>query len=800
MTFTLVEIGRDLDGLENRAVRAALQLMAKMRVGAVQAVMSGRLPAFDVASEDVVELLRDAAMLAHLRAFKRSVVDDPAPDGMDALRLSMFDEQLEAIRKLMGLDTDQINALQRKYHTNALRVVNGVSQVVEQELRRQVLGLLEEGVTRGQAVKRLRKAFQSAGVDAGGDHRIATIFRTQAQIAYNAGRWDADQSGATDTFWGYRYYTKKDERVRPIHQALHGMTLPKEHPLWLNFWPPNGWNCRCWVKKLKREAKVKLPPEQLADGTTVLPDVGFDTNFGVVLSRTTVYMNGLMLANYDPNQPRDDAGMWNESGSSDKGKKGKGGAGSGKLADQATVESYVTKLTKKFGGSTQKKYVNENYEKLVHELRAPKSVLQALEKKYKAEYKKAGKTYNKSPTLDNQRAVFDASDKWDLVGFALDLYKEGIVKPPDETAPAVKPAGAKKQAPKKPAPAPEPPAPPESAAPGAGEKLTIDAARELIDTSLTDLANHSGKTFKVNLAKKLIEGGMTQSELKKLKDQMEKTYDKAAAKARKTKSDADADAAALAVRRFAVASHAWEQYEYLQKKVAPRKTHVDVDLNAPLRGLPEKASDAGAKIRLTPKAVADTRHNIAQTDAHYKEWHDSLSDKHKAALEQYMGAEYQDMHDVMRACPPTYKCGPKELKTGIDDLKDALSSAPPPPANLTVYRGLNLHPDDSYTLTQQMTKAMRDGKSVSFDTFTSTSLSIGVAESFTDNKNDVLFQIKPKTGAWVSKVSDLDPDAGEAEFLQAPGVKYRVTGMDRVRVYYRQGDYFTRTRIKLEEL
>lgn len=46
---------------------------------------------------------------------------------------------------------------------------------------------------------------------------------------------------------GDRYYlqyrTAKDDKVRPEHAALDGVTLPMSDSFWETYYPPNGWNC-----------------------------------------------------------------------------------------------------------------------------------------------------------------------------------------------------------------------------------------------------------------------------------------------------------------------------------------------------------------------------------------------------------------------------------------------------------------------------------------------------------------------------------------------------------------------------
>lgn len=44
-----------------------------------------------------------------------------------------------------------------------------------------------------------------------------------------------------------QYVTMGDERVRETHKMLDGVTLPLTDPFWDEFYPPNGWRCRCTV-------------------------------------------------------------------------------------------------------------------------------------------------------------------------------------------------------------------------------------------------------------------------------------------------------------------------------------------------------------------------------------------------------------------------------------------------------------------------------------------------------------------------------------------------------------------------
>lgn len=74
---------------------------------------------------------------------------------------------------------------------------------------------------------------------------------------------------------GDRYYlqyrTAGDAKVRPAHAEMAGITLPASDPFWEEFYPPNGWGCRCSVVQVR---KSKYPAtdheEAMARGESAL--------------------------------------------------------------------------------------------------------------------------------------------------------------------------------------------------------------------------------------------------------------------------------------------------------------------------------------------------------------------------------------------------------------------------------------------------------------------------------------------------------------------------------------------------
>lgn len=71
-----------------------------------------------------------------------------------------------------------------------------------------------------------------------------------AGSAEMAARWESFMEDGDR--YNLQYRTQRDDKVRPEHAALDRVTLPMSDSFWEEFYPPNGWNCRCTVVQVRK--------------------------------------------------------------------------------------------------------------------------------------------------------------------------------------------------------------------------------------------------------------------------------------------------------------------------------------------------------------------------------------------------------------------------------------------------------------------------------------------------------------------------------------------------------------------
>jgi SPP1 gp7 family putative phage head morphogenesis protein len=101
--------------------------------------------------------------------------------------------------------------------------------------------------------------------------------------------------------YNLQYRTAMDDKVRDSHEALHNITLPPSDGFWSNYFPPNGWRCRCNAVQVR---KSKYPEsnsgDAMAKGDQATSQVGKDGKNRLEIFR---FNPGKEKVAFPPNHP-----------------------------------------------------------------------------------------------------------------------------------------------------------------------------------------------------------------------------------------------------------------------------------------------------------------------------------------------------------------------------------------------------------------------------------------------------------------------------------------------------------------
>ncbi|MGS4945197.1 phage head morphogenesis protein [Meridianimarinicoccus sp. RP-17] len=153
-------------------------------------------------------------------------------------------------------------------HATAFTVAKAMQADVLEDIRTEVQRALDEGRTLAQFQRDLKPKLAAKGwwgrtemtdpltgevreVQLGSPRRLRTIYRSNLRSARAAGQWERIQR--TKAALPYLLYQLgPSERHRPEHKEKNGLVLPADDPFWQQWYPPNGWGCKCWVRQITR--------------------------------------------------------------------------------------------------------------------------------------------------------------------------------------------------------------------------------------------------------------------------------------------------------------------------------------------------------------------------------------------------------------------------------------------------------------------------------------------------------------------------------------------------------------------
>lgn len=214
---------------------------------------------------------------------ERALVDKP--DAASFLSLP-FDEAIQAFLDKRLVTPEEFRRLSDAARTRAFTATRLASDGLRQHAFDLLTNALREGSTLRDFAAQLQAQEVSLGITPSSPAYLETVYRTNVQSAYGAGRYRQITSPVVAAARPYvEYRTAQDSRVRPSHALLDGVIFRQDDPNWSRYAPPNGYQCRCGIVTLRArdvdQSRVVASSDLPAD---TRPDPGFDSAPTVTLT------------------------------------------------------------------------------------------------------------------------------------------------------------------------------------------------------------------------------------------------------------------------------------------------------------------------------------------------------------------------------------------------------------------------------------------------------------------------------------------------------------------------------------
>jgi len=192
--------------------------------------------------------------------------------------VAVFDSQqaaLEFLKRKQVVPTSDYQEIWGRNHAFAFTIAQALRFDIVAATKQTLVTALEQGWSERKTRQVMSEVHKRMGVTTANPWRLQTIYRTNMQAAYQAGRWNAMWAMRDDRPW-LQYVAVMDGSTRETHAALNGKIARVTDSIWREIYPPNGFNCRCRVRALTNaQAKGKKRIRKLPTG---FPDSGFDYN------------------------------------------------------------------------------------------------------------------------------------------------------------------------------------------------------------------------------------------------------------------------------------------------------------------------------------------------------------------------------------------------------------------------------------------------------------------------------------------------------------------------------------------
>jgi hypothetical protein len=181
-----------------------------------------------------------------------------------------------------------------------------VAGAKKSDLLADLANVVDKSIAEGKSIQWFRSEFKEIvarhgwtgwtgeGTKKGEAWRTKTIYRTNMQTSYSAGRFVQLQEFP---IWIYKHFDGQ-RYPRPHHVSWDGLALPKGHPFWKAHYPPQGFGCDCYVvgaltersaRRLGGDLDKALPDDWDAINPKTGTPFGIDKNWDYAPGRSVLH-------------------------------------------------------------------------------------------------------------------------------------------------------------------------------------------------------------------------------------------------------------------------------------------------------------------------------------------------------------------------------------------------------------------------------------------------------------------------------------------------------------------------------
>lgn len=181
---------------------------------------------------------------------------------------------VDYLRNLTPVTKDLFDGLSKQYRADALTIAGVNDQRIIQKVRDALGEVVMQGGTPADFRSAVNAIIDEAGAAELAAFEIDTVFNTNVQKAYSAGRYEQmTDASVMDALPFWQYWTVGDDRVRPEHAAIDGFVARAIDPVWHKIYPPSGFNCRCSVVPITRDEALSIDKHAEDGGLERLPAI-----------------------------------------------------------------------------------------------------------------------------------------------------------------------------------------------------------------------------------------------------------------------------------------------------------------------------------------------------------------------------------------------------------------------------------------------------------------------------------------------------------------------------------------------